>query len=177
MLTKSKLTARQWNLAELYNPAQQYDAAVIRYAIPSNLNPMIYAHAVDTESVNVDELDYLSNDLQHLYGNGALVAVFDLNLPLLEQVQKYKKVHKELSTHRGGKIKLPYTHWQKLIRVLDAWDAGTTLPMAEIARRVGVPDNKNTIVNAAHDLKKQAIEMKNGGYRRILAKVRQLASE
>lgn len=175
MLTGSKLVARQWNLADLYDPQIQYTPDLIRFVFPTGSAPMMYAYNIPSDSEYLNVFADIEADLRHIFNNGAVVAVFDPHLPMEAQIKRYKAAHKAASTQLAAN-KLPHTHWIKIIQVLDAWDAKTALTMTDIARAVGVKGEKEVIVKAAHDLKAQALDMISGGYKRLLANLNQAAS-
>jgi hypothetical protein len=136
---------------------------------------MEYAYEVPSDSQYLNEIHEFADDLKHIFRNGAVVAIFDPNLPMEAQIKKYKEAHKAVSKQLAAN-KLPHLHWIRMIRVLDAWDSNTAMTMTDIARIIGVNGGNEVLVKAAHDLKVQAIDMTNGGYKRLLANLSQAAS-
>lgn len=165
MLTDTKLHARKWNLAELYDPSIPYDATKIRFVFPLSPAPLSYGYKLNMDSHYLNDLQDLQNDLRQLFSNGAIITVFDPTLPADVQLKAYKKTHRAVRRVVDD-YKLPYEHWASMIRVLDAWDCQNS-NMTEIARKIGI-STKGELTKKAHDLKSQTLEMVDSGYRRIL---------
>lgn len=175
-ITKSQKIARQWQLAELYDPASPYNAEAINYVAVNKRYPAFYASERVPELPEISLFEDMTHDFLDEGNENVMLVALDATLPAGDQLDKARLIlerYAERFTIKKIPNKGQSSKWELYLRFLDARNAHPDMDLVEILNVIGIPEHLNENPHRiASQQYKAARKMINGGYNGLLFKLR-----